>query len=82
MEITNASQNTEGDRLFMGKEESELHVKIKYKTKYGRLNRLRKQKGKVVVTNVTKSLGKLRASLSCGGFSLNMISSEYTAGPH
>lgn len=32
MEITNASQNTEGDRLFMGKEESEFHVKIKYKT--------------------------------------------------
>lgn len=63
MEITNASQNIDGDRLFMEKEEPELHVKIKYKTKYGMLSRLRKQKEEVEVTNATKSLGKLRASL-------------------
>lgn len=66
---------------FFWEKEPELHVKIKYKTNYGRLSRLGKQKGKIEVTNATKSLGKLRASLSCGGFSLNVISSEHTAGP-
>lgn len=65
---------------FLWKKKSELPVKIKYKTKHGRLSRLGKQKRKSR-SNAPKSLGKLRASLSCGGFDLNMISSELAARP-
>lgn len=44
--FTGASQNSEDGGLFMGKAESELHVKIKHKTKSGRVSRFRKQKDK------------------------------------
>ena len=50
------------------------------KKKLKKINKFRKQKEKSRSTNATKSWGNLRASLSCRRFSLNMISSEHTAG--
>lgn len=61
----------------MGKEELEFYVKIKYKIKFGRLNRFRKQKKKSKNSNVIKLWGRFRVFLSCGSFSLNMILLEY-----